>query len=113
MPTSKIQTTIIIIGLIFMVVTVGYGGYLFGQKQSNQIVVPSTSSPTLSAPTPTSVVKIDIRLTPSQDDSTYACPLNGWINCMPMLDDVGRRACSKEAIEWYKTYCANFKGVAM
>jgi len=44
--------------------------------------------------------------------STYICPENGWVNCMPMLTEKGKKNCSSEAIEWYKANCPNFKGAA-
>lgn len=42
----------------------------------------------------------------------YVCPENGWINCMPILTDEVKKSCTKEAIDWYKTNCNSFKGVA-
>lgn len=43
----------------------------------------------------------------------YTCPESGWVGCMPILSEEGKRACSKEAMNWYKTNCPNFKGAAM
>lgn len=45
--------------------------------------------------------------------SIYTCPKSGWVNCMPILNEMGKKACSKEALEWYKVNCPNFKGAAM
>ena len=42
----------------------------------------------------------------------YICPANGWINCMPILSEEGKKACSQEAVKWYKENCPDFKGVA-
>ncbi len=42
----------------------------------------------------------------------FTCPANGWANCMPMLSDEGKRACSAEAMAWYNTNCPNFQGAA-
>ena len=44
--------------------------------------------------------------------STFTCPLNGWIDCMPILTEEGKKACSPEALAWYKKNCPNFQGVA-
>lgn len=46
-------------------------------------------------------------------NSDYQCPSNGWVNCMPILDEKGKKACSQEAIEWYKKNCDNFEGTAL
>jgi len=42
----------------------------------------------------------------------YTCPENGWISCMPMLSEEGKRACSDEAMRWYEANCPNFEGAA-
>ena len=52
------------------------------------------------------------KLTDQVDSSTYTCPANGWQSCMPILSEEGKKACSKEAIDWYKTNCPNFEGIA-
>ncbi len=44
---------------------------------------------------------------------SYQCPINGWISCMPMLSEEGKRLCSAEAMSWYKKNCPDFKGAAM
>ena len=44
--------------------------------------------------------------------SSYICPANGWINCMPMLSEEAKQGCTSEAIAWYKKNCPNFQGVA-
>lgn len=43
---------------------------------------------------------------------TYTCPQNGWQGCMPILSEEGKKACSGEAITWYKANCPGFKGIA-
>ena len=42
----------------------------------------------------------------------YVCPTTGWVNCMPILTEEAKKGCSKEAVEWYKVNCPNFKGTA-
>ena len=42
----------------------------------------------------------------------YVCPLNGWINCMPILSEEGKKTCSQEAVSWYRINCSNFQGIA-
>lgn len=44
--------------------------------------------------------------------TTYICPPNGYIDCMPVLDATKQKACSAEAMAWYKANCPNFKGGA-
>ncbi len=56
------------------------------------------------SPTPTT--------NPNQTQSSYQCPANGWINCMPILNGQDRKKCSKEALDWYKKNCDNFQGAA-
>jgi len=48
----------------------------------------------------------------NSQQTIYACPEDGWINCMPMLSEEGKKYCSREAIQWYETNCPSFKGVA-
>jgi hypothetical protein len=43
----------------------------------------------------------------------YTCPLNGYVDCMPVLTPEKQAACSTEAMAWYKINCPNFKGGAM
>lgn len=45
--------------------------------------------------------------------TTYTCPANGWQNCMPILSEEGKKACSEEAMAWYKDNCPNFQGGAL
>lgn len=45
--------------------------------------------------------------------SSYQCPASGWVGCMPILSEEGKRACSTEAMAWYKANCPNFKGAAL
>jgi hypothetical protein len=46
------------------------------------------------------------------DSGQYSCPQNGWVNCMPILTEEGKKACTKDAIIWYRKNCPDFKGVA-
>lgn len=45
-------------------------------------------------------------------ETTYTCPENGWENCMPILTEEAQRQCTKEALEWKKAHCPNFRGAA-
>jgi hypothetical protein len=45
--------------------------------------------------------------------SSYTCPASGWVDCMPILDEAKKKACSPEAMTWYKANCPNFQGGAM
>ncbi len=58
--------------------------------------------------------KIDI-IQSKEESSTlsYKCPESGWVGCMPVLSDEGKKACSSEAMAWYKSNCPNFQGGAM
>lgn len=47
-----------------------------------------------------------------ENSQSYTCPKNGWVNCMPILTEEGKKACTQEAIKWYKINCLNFQGVA-
>ncbi len=50
---------------------------------------------------------------PSSYTATYTCPANGWQDCMPILSEEGKRACSEEAMTWYKANCPDFQGAAL
>ena len=45
------------------------------------------------------------------DTTSYTCPANGWVDCMPGPQP--RPECSAEAMAWYKANCPNFKGSAL
>ncbi|HSV94825.1 MAG TPA: hypothetical protein VLH94_02550 [Spirochaetia bacterium] len=45
--------------------------------------------------------------------TTYTCPSNGWVDCMPVLDEAKKIACSTEAMAWYKANCPEFQGAAL
>jgi len=49
----------------------------------------------------------------TSSDSTFTCPANGWQSCMPVLSEEGQRACSQDAIAWYKKNCPDYQGVAL
>lgn len=46
------------------------------------------------------------------NDSKYACPANGWVNCMPG-PDMPREECSQDAMDWYEENCPDFQGSAV
>ncbi len=46
-------------------------------------------------------------------NSLYTCPQNGWQDCMPILSEEGQKACSDEAMDWYKSNCPDFQGAAL
>lgn len=53
----------------------------------------------------------------TQTKTSYVCPSNGWIDCMPKVVSPGEKdtsnySCSNEAIAWYEKNCPNFQGVA-
>ena len=61
------------------------------------------------SPTPTT--------NPNQTQSSYQCPANGWINCMPQIIGPGQKdtrdySCTQEAIAWYDANCPNFEGAS-
>jgi hypothetical protein len=45
--------------------------------------------------------------------SKFTCPESGWVDCMPILDNERQKACSEEAMVWYKDNCPNFQGGAL
>lgn len=51
--------------------------------------------------------------TPTTASTTYTCPANGYVDCMPVMDTVKQKACAPEAMTWYKANCPNFKGGAL
>lgn len=62
------------------------------------------------------VIKTEPTATPSATitaiEAMYQCPENGWVNCMPILTEKAKKACSKEAVLWYKSNCPKFEGLA-
>lgn len=50
---------------------------------------------------------------PLLKQSEFKCPQSGWVNCMPILNDVGKKACSEDAVRWYRSNCPGFQGLAM
>jgi hypothetical protein len=46
-------------------------------------------------------------------DSSYTCPPTGYVDCMPALDVAKQKACSTDAMNWYKANCPNFQGGAL
>jgi hypothetical protein len=49
----------------------------------------------------------------SPSSAGYKCPANGWVDCMPVMDEAKKKACSPEAMNWYKNNCPNFQGGAL
>ncbi|MEK7595610.1 MAG: hypothetical protein AAB443_03445 [Patescibacteria group bacterium] len=47
----------------------------------------------------------------NENQLTYQCPLNGWIDCMPTIR-ASKTYCNPEYIDWAKSNCPDFKGVA-
>lgn len=63
--------------------------------------------------TPCPTIKPKPIITPSSIPVIkYQCPKTGWVNCMPILTEDAKKACSSDAIKWYKANCPNFKGTA-
>lgn len=53
------------------------------------------------------------KFTEATSSSEYTCPANGWQSCMPVLSEEGKRACSQEAMNWYRANCPDFQGAAL
>ena len=49
--------------------------------------------------------------TPSPAPS-FTCPPSGWIDCMPGPNKGCSQDVSEKAIEWYKSNCPNYQGIA-
>ncbi len=45
--------------------------------------------------------------------TTFTCPPNGYVDCMPVITPEKEAACSPAAIAWYKSRCPGFKGGAL
>jgi len=43
----------------------------------------------------------------------YTCPSNGWVDCMPGPDQGKKIECTQSFLQWAKTNCPDFQGVAM
>ena len=49
---------------------------------------------------------------PPETDSTYKCPENGYVNCMPGPDNPELRwECTSEYQEWAKINCPDYQGI--
>jgi len=133
----------LLFGGFLLLILVGVGGFYLGKNSSKQnlpqVQVTPTAKPiritcTLEAkicpdgssvgrtgpncefapcpittPFPTQIIQIS----PTSNTTHYVCPQNGWIDCMPILTEEKKKACSPEAISWYKENCPNFKGGAL
>lgn len=49
----------------------------------------------------------------TNDTKQFTCPVNGWVNCMPGPDRGVNTECSQSYLQWAKTNCPDFQGVAM
>lgn len=45
--------------------------------------------------------------------ASYTCPASGWVDCQPILDVAKQKACSSQAMAWYKENCPDFQGGAL
>lgn len=115
--------SLIILGLIIVSATVMY--YLSGLPQpvitictKDAYICPDGSTlrrvpPRCNFPACPKAVKEEPTATPSASITPdYQCPENGWVNCMPILTEKAKKACSKDALNWYKNNCPTFKGAA-
>ncbi len=48
---------------------------------------------------------------PKPTSTTFTCPPNGWVDCMP--GPAVKPECSAEAMAWYQANCPDFKGGAL
>ena len=84
------------------------------------LIVMPTPTPTVTpSPTPSPTITPTPTIQPSGSPAAtssatlYMCPPTGYVDCMPVLDVVKKKACSPEAFTWYKANCPNFKGGAL
>jgi hypothetical protein len=76
----------------------------------------ATPSPTLTptvTSTPIPTIQPSNAPTATSSASLYRCPPTGVVDCEPVLDAAKKKACSPEAMAWYKINCPNFKGGAL
>ena len=90
-------------------------GILIGVLAARFLPMPSAEVPVV---TPTPIITITPSLTPevtpvSTASANFICPANGWVDCMPILDESKTISCSTEAMNWYKVNCPNFQGAAL
>lgn len=90
-PLSKLTALILLIVLPIL-------GFLFGMKYQALINYSNQNLRTFTFS--------------DQKKADFTCPVNGWQNCMPILSDEGKKACSAEAVTWYKANCPNYQGIA-
>jgi hypothetical protein len=53
------------------------------------------------------------KFTEATTSAKYSCPVSGYVDCMPVLDEAKKITCSAEAMAWYKASCPNFQGGAL
>ena len=92
-------------------------GILIGVLAARFLPMSSTEVP---AVTPTPIITITPSLTPevtpistASASANFICPANGWVDCMPILDEAKIISCSAKAMAWYKANCPNFQGAAL
>jgi len=59
---------------------------------------PTITNPPSATPTQTPIL------------SNFTCPVGGWVDCMPGTTE--KPECSKDAMDWYRINCEDFKGAA-
>lgn len=104
----------VISAAFFILLSLGIIIFLYNQNQS----LKDKLSEYLSLPSP-SPITIFVTPSPSATSSAsleersfkYNCPENGFVNCMPG-PDLPEDECSKEALDWFKENCPDFKGAA-
>ena len=126
--TIPISLPLILAGFILLLLA-GVGGFYLGRISNKSNIIPSpppgkpcsmeaiqcpdgsfagrTGPNCEFAPCPTQASQ-----SPNQKGTKFVCPQSGWVDCMPILSEEGKKACSQEAVAWYKANCPDFKGVA-
>ncbi|MFZ3068951.1 MAG: hypothetical protein WA052_01405 [Microgenomates group bacterium] len=99
----------------FIVIALVLFGIFIGVVAARFLPMPGTEVPVV---TPTPIITVTPSLTPevtpvSTASANFICPANGWVDCMPILDEAKTISCSAEAMAWYKVNCPNFQGAAL
>lgn len=115
---SKGSGFIIILLSLSTILAVTIAVFFYFQNQAlkkalSQVAIEPTVAPTVE-PTylPTTSPSSTPSASPKSKTTSYSCPANGWVNCMPILTPEAQKACSAEAVSWYQTNCPNFQGIA-
>ena len=96
------KLTLFFIVLFLLFISTVIIAYLFSQNQN----IPKEQEGI--SPTP---IKIEITK-PQKEVVEYTCPTSGWVDCMPRVGAPASKACSSEAVAWYKQNCPNYQGLA-